>query len=383
MREERANTVKTAFALSVWKRIHVACFRFRFYACRDQYFLKIMTVATYQELFYYTAFPVFAVLRSTGEVIYKNIACEKYLPKLSKKNSLNSFVFAQRFDGVGPVKLAETTLYHTAIAFEDGENSVFLFLSHLQYQDGMSHAARLFQMVGPSLEKFLSSMRANAAFRTRGSVLQGTNGNLYAETVQTLLYENDFGPQKKLPFYQVISCAFEKLNSVFSEYGYRVNAKIDEDFPKYLHVTTSVQDILFIIGRLLYLMMKVSKTKNIELLLSCDMAYSRHTFRLTTETNFANLHEEPDIFMGWLLEFIPECKIEFSVLQKAGLLSKENFASKMDSLGNLSLFYSVPYTSPESYYVRSIGAMDIFLLGMIDNMIESIRDKLTNTDASC
>ena len=345
--------------------------------------MTIMTTATYQELFYYTAFPVFAVSRSTGDVIYKNIACEKYLPKLSKKNSLNAFVFAQNFNGVGPVKLIETTLYHTAIAFEDGENSVFLFLSHLQYQDGMSHAAQLFQMTGPSLESFLTTMRANASLCTRGSVLQGTNESLYARTVQTLLYENNFGLQKKLPFYQVISCAFEKLNSVFSEFGYRVNARIEKDFPKYLHVAVSVQDILFIIGRLLYLLMKVSKTKEIELSLSCDMAYSRHTFRLTAETSLANLHENTDLFEAWLLEFIPECKIEFSILQKSGLLTKENLAVKMDCVGNLCLLYSVPYTSPDSYYVRSFGGMDIFLLGLIDNMIESIREKLTNTDASC
>ena len=155
--------------------------------------MKIMTVATYQELFYYTAFPVFAVLRSTGEVVYKNIACEKYLPKLSKKNSLNSFVFAQKFSGIGPVKLAETMIYHTAIAFEDGENSVFLFLSHLQYQDGMFQAAQIFQMMGPSLESFLASMRANASLRTRGNTLQIANGDLYTETMQTFLYENNFG----------------------------------------------------------------------------------------------------------------------------------------------------------------------------------------------
>ncbi len=342
-----------------------------------------MTTATYQELFYYTAFPVFAVLRSTGEVIYKNIACEKYLPKLSRKNSLNPFVFAQSFKGVGPVKLAETELYHTAIAFEDGENSVFLFMSHLQYQEGMSHAAQLFQMTGPSLESFLTSMSVGASLRTRGSVLQGTNSGLYMETVQTLRYENDFGSQKRVPFYQVIACAFEKMNSEFSEFGYRVNAKIDEDFPKYLHVAATVQDVLFIIGRLLYLQMKVSKTKEIELSLSCDIAYSRHTFRLTTETNFADLFEKPDMLDAFLLEFIPECKIEFSILQKTGLLSKENFATKMDRFGHLSLLYTVPYTSPDSYYVRSIGGMDIFLSRLIDNMIESIREKLTNTDASC
>ena len=84
-----------------------------------------MTSKTYQELFHYTTFPVFAMLRDTGEIIYKNFACQKYLPKLSKRNLLTPFVFAQKFTDTGVVVLAERSPYQTAIALEDEENSVF------------------------------------------------------------------------------------------------------------------------------------------------------------------------------------------------------------------------------------------------------------------
>ena len=55
-----------------------------------------MTIKTYQELFHYTTFPVFVTRRETGEVIYKNFSCEKYLPKLSKRKLLTTYVLIRR-----------------------------------------------------------------------------------------------------------------------------------------------------------------------------------------------------------------------------------------------------------------------------------------------
>ncbi len=341
-----------------------------------------MTIETYQELFYYTAFPVFAIRRSTGEVIYKNLACEKYLPKLSKKNSLNSFVFSQTFNGVGAVKLTEADCYHTAIAFADGENSVLVFPGHLQYEDGMLRASQMFRQFGPALTDFLAAVHIHNSFRTAGSILSGTNRELYTQAPRLMLDERDWEYPAHTLFYPIASDLFAKLNTAFLESGYRVHAQIEEDFPTYLYTDMSIRDILFVLGRVLYLPMKLAKNKSINILLSCDLAYSRYAFYITAETTLSKLSGKSGEAIEWLLDFIPEGKMEFSLLYKAGLLTKDNFFAEVDRFGNLCVIYRVPYISPETYYIRSVDTQDIFLLKSVDTMIESLIARLTDNGAS-
>ena len=87
--------------------------------------------------------------------------------------------------------------------------------------------------------------------------------------------------------------------------------------------------------------------------------------------------------MDWLLSFVPECKMEFSLLFKAGLLTEDNFVAKIDKFGNLTLRYAIPYRSPDTYYIRSVDMPDIFLLNAVDSMIENLFTKLTGNDAFC
>ena len=372
---ERASTVNAAFALSV-------CQVFQFYT--DYHILlRVMTIKTYKELFHYTTFPVFATLRDTGEVIYKNFSCEKYLPKLSKRNLVTPFVFAQKFSGVGAVVLAEPSPYQTAIALEDGKYSVFLFLSHLQAEDGICLAAKQFQEFGPSLTDFLAAVHCGNSFKTRGSVLSETNVSLYTEVGQIQLDENDLEGYIPVPLCSLMTTVFEKLRSVFADFGYCVHAQIEEDFPYYLQTDVDFRDILFVLGRLMYLQMKLSKNKEVNVFFACDLAYSRHIFNMKAETNLVGLNHPSEDLMDWLLSFIPECKMEFSLLFKARLLTKDNFVAKVDKFGNLTLQYSIPYKSIDTYYVRSVDMPDIFLLNAVDNMIENLFVKLTGNTESC
>lgn len=341
-----------------------------------------MTIKTYKELFHYTTFPVFATLRETGEVIYKNFSCEKYLPKLSKRNLLTPFVFAQKFSGVGAVVLAEPSPYQTAIALEDGPHSVFLFLSHLQAEDGVCLAAKQFQQFGPSLTDFLAAVHCGNSFKTRGSVLSETNVSLYTEVGQIRLDEKDIADHMPTPLCSVMKTVFEKLEAAFSNFGYRVHTQIEEDFPQYLQPETDLRDILFVLGRLLYLQMKLSKNKETNVFFTCDLAYCRHVFNITAETSLSGLNGSSEDLMDWLLSFVPECKMEFSLLFKAGLLTEDNFVAKIDKFGNLTLRYGIPYKSPDSYYIRSVDMPDIFLWDAVDNMIENLFEKLTGNSTS-
>lgn len=305
------------------------------------------------------------------------------MPKIFKKNSLNSFIFSQNFNGVGAVKLSETGHFCTAIAFEDGEHSVFLFLNQLQYKNGIYLAAKFFEQFGPSFSDFLSMLYRNYSIKMKGSILPGTNLDLCMETSQLLFDEEDLAIDPHISVYSAMAEAFAKLNTAFSELGYSVNAKIDENFPKYLHADIAVQDILFVLGRLLYLQMKISKYKKVNLSLFCDVAYAQHIFHMTAETDFLENLDRPSELKKWLLDFIPECRLEFIFLNKTGLLTEENFDAKVDRFGNLSLTYTVPYRSPESYYVRSVDKADATFLHVIDNMLESLYAKLKDIDASC
>ena len=342
-----------------------------------------MTIKTYQELFHYTTFPVFALLRDTGKIIYKNFACEKYLPGLSKRNLLKPFVYAQNFTGTGVVVLSEPSPYQTAIALEDEEHSVFLFFSHFQHEDGVNRASQLFSRFGPHLTDFLAAVHVGNSLKTTGSVLSKTNVAMYTKMAQIQLDEKDMGLQSRASFYPAMSAVFEKLNSAFSEFGYCVRAKIEKDFPQFLHTEDDVKDILFVLGRLLYLQMKVSENKEANIRLACDVAYSRHVFYMTAQTNLLGLSNPSEDLKGWLLAFIPECKMEFSLLYEAGLLTDDNFFANIDRYGNLTLRYAVPYISPESYYIRSVDMPDIFLLQAVESMIESLISKLTDNGASC
>ena len=338
-----------------------------------------MTIKTYQELFHYMTFPVFAIRRETGEVIYKNFSCEKYLPKLSKRKLLSPFVFAQNFTGVGAVVLAEPGPYQTAIALEDGSYSVLLFLSHWQNEDGVCLAAKQFQQFGPSLTDFLATLYCSNSFKARGSVLSETNVSLYTEVGQIRLDEKDIADHMPVALCSVMKTVFGKLENAFSDFGYRVHTQIEADFPQYLQTEVDLRDVLFVLGRLLYLQMKLSKNRAVQVFLDTDVADSCHIFCITSPTNLSGLNDPSVDLVDWLLSFIPECKTEFVLLYKAGLLTKENFVAEVDRFGNLSVQYRMPYKSP-AYYIYSVDNPDIFLLQAIDGMLENLLEKLTGED---
>ena len=120
--------------------------------------------------------------------------------------------------------------------------------------------------------------------------------------------------------------------------------------------------------------MKLSKTKAINMYLFCDPVFSHYTVQFSAATNLSELPPDKE----WFLTAVPECAMEFSLLYKAGLLREETFDWKMDSFGNLTLFYYIPYISPETYYIRSMNTMDVLLWQSVDNMIESLCAKLAD-----
>ena len=342
-----------------------------------------MTVETYKEFFDYTAFPVLATLRGTNKIVYKNYAFAQHFPGFTRQNLSKIFFCSKDSREIGPVRLGGFGAYHTALALEDGNHTVFLFLSHLQYDTGMYYANRIVQTCGDSLTDFLSSVQSRKNVRTPTSRGFASGRSLYTETFDLLLDERDMNIPIKTSLYQAADCIFRKISSSFSDFGYRVSAEIEEDLPQYLQTLVPLQEILFCLGKLLYLQMKLSKTKDVRVFLSCDPAFSRYVFHITTETALSELPCGFEESEEWLKSNVPECSMEFSFLYRSGILDGSNFTGKLDSFGYLTLLYSTPYLSPETYYVRSADPDDVLLLRLIDGMLESLRAGLTDSGASC
>lgn len=342
-----------------------------------------MIVETYQELFCYAPFPVFAIVRGTDKIIYKNLVCERYFPKLSRKNLSKLFFASKEFQGLGPVKLAGFDIYHTALALEDENHVVFLFLGYLQHEMGLYYANQLMLSFGTSLTAFLVSMKSRKSARLSTSDFPDLGMDFDTEVSRLLAEEQNAIVPTKVSLYQVAEGICQKMNSAFSDLGYHIHMQIDNDFPRYLQTTVPSQEILFVLGRLIYLQMKLSKTKDVDIFLSCDLAFSRHIFQIKTETDLSELPADSRENEEWLWKFVPECAMEFSLLYHSGLLNMANFKVKLDHFGNLVLLYGLPYISPETYYVRSNDQEDPLLLRSVDFMVDSIRAKLTGSGASC
>ena len=343
-----------------------------------------MTVNTYKEIFHYMMFPVCAVLRGTGEIVYKNLVCDEHFPKLTnKKGSVHSFIISQKFNGSGAVKLIGSDAYHTAVALNDGEYSVFLFFKRFQYDDGIVYAAQVFQQFGPFLTDFLAALRESAFLRIAGSIAPGIQAELYKNITEQVIDDEMIDIQKPANFCLTMSKTFEKLNSAVSKSGYTINARMEEDFPQYLRVNQSIHDVIFILGRLIFLQAKLSKTKNIDVTLTTEVARAQHVFHITTQTNLSEIFDNPEENLEWILKFIPECKMEISLLQKIGFLTKENFTVHIDRFGYVTLLYGVSYTSPETFYVCSNTVPDICLLYFINDVVDGILEDITNNGASC
>lgn len=342
-----------------------------------------MTVETYQELFCYTAFPVFVIARDTNNIVYKNLACEQYFPKLCKKHLTKLYFDSRDSRKIGPVSFSGFDIYHRAVALEDEDNLVFLFLNYFQYEHGTYYAYQLFQDFGASLTDFLAAMQRSKCAAASDPKLSDLRLSLATEALTMPWDENNSLLSIKASLHQVAECICKKLNSAFSDLGYRIYVHVSEDFPRYLETSAPLQEIFFILGRLLYLQMKLSKTKDVELFLSCNLAASRHVFQITTSTDLTRLPNTSNGDERWLWEFVPECAIEYLFLRDADFLNRHNFNGKLDSFGNLTLWYSVPYFSPDALYVRSVDRENPFLLRAIDYMLESVRAKLTGSGAFC
>ena len=96
----------------------------------------------------------------------------------------------------------------------------------------------------------------------------------------------------------------------------------------------SINDFLFLLGKLVYLMMKFSSTCQVDAILFSEIAYSRHRLRLETPTNLKNLPQTEGDRVLLLEKLMPECAAEIDLLNQIGFMKNADFMIDIDALYN-------------------------------------------------
>ena len=331
-----------------------------------------MNSETYQELFHYVSFPVFATSKN-GRMLYKNLACSKYLPEIYGSTGVKSKIYPEFPQKSKPVRLWGGSAYSVALAMMDGENVVFLGFSRFQCADGIYMAEKILETCGDNLFDVLVGLRQMIGSRKYTMLSPNFDDEEVVSFAQTEL--GWWKPQKSsLP--SVFRPVFERLNESFKMLGYSFSSEIESDFPEYLPVPIPINDLLFLLGKLVYLTMKFSCTCQIKAVLFSEIAYSRHRLRVETQTNLKNLPQTEGNLILMMNALIPECAVEINLLNQIGFMKNSDFSIHLDALGTLSVTYNFPYQEPDWGCVQSVEDFSLPMLDYIENMINSIMIKM-------
>lgn len=338
-----------------------------------------MNTETYQEIFHCVTFPVFAISEN-GFLIYKNLACAKYLPQIYKSRKITNKILPEIPKESAPVRFFGSLAYSVGLALRDGENIVFLCFTRLQYTDGILVANQLLQVFGKDLLGFLSEFKKPMSPSAHNSF----DFRFSDEALLTLADEEfGFGKYRTTSLTEALSPVLERLNEFFNPLGYYFSAKIENTVPTYLPLRISISELFFLLGKLIYFVMKVSETHRIEIVLFSELAYSRQVLRLMTKTNLKELPQTDGNNVLLLEKLMPECAVELELLNRTGLMENSDFSVYIDRVGAMSVTYRFSYLEPVLQSFQSVDDGGLPISENIENMIQSIWSKLKDTDASC
>lgn len=324
-------------------------------------------------------FPVFAVSEN-GVLIYKNLACAKYLPQIYKSRTVKTKI-SPKFPKVSePVHILGGSAYSVALALRDGENVVFLCLERFQYEDGVLIAQRLLQLFGKDLLGFLSRFRKQMSAEKYHSFCSDFSDEEFLALVND---EFRCWKSQETSLVSVLSPVFERLDEFFAPLGYDISAKIEDTAAEYLPLRISISDLFFLLGKLIYFIMKFSDTHQVEIALFPEFAYSRQDLRLMTKTKLKELPQTEGNNVLLLAKLMPECAAELELLNQTGLLKNDDLSIYLDSIGAMSVTYKFPYPEPVFTSFQSVGSGDSIIWENVEIMIQSLWSKLRDTDAFC
>ncbi len=335
-----------------------------------------MDLTLYQELFEYSACPIFA-FSDSGRIIYRNPSAKKYLPMLRKNASLTPHLYPS----VLPKKssllhIVGDTPYHTVIALRDGNVFVAFGLVRLQLSDGYAFGSWLlrgFSDGSQSLARLLQAEKERLACHHPSPV-----SRVYTDIFETLNYAKEWRGMCDDSFDETVRILFEKLRAAFTAFGYRIEAVVDDSFLHHRAVRMRSNDFLFIFGIFLYMQMRLSANGDISVLLKSEN--DKHILRFSVRTEKICLQTE-DIFL-FLKSCLPECAWELHLLQQLGFLEAQALRFFYDHYGVFTVEYDIPCTEEATPVLQSISISSYLSAADTDCFLDAVRRWLTDNGAS-
>lgn len=340
-----------------------------------------MKTEIYQELFHHALFPVF-VTDTIGIVSYKNPAAAKYLPMIRKSASVLRHLQGARLPGKSAtVKITGKTAYHTALALCDDDGYLFLCLSRFQYKDGEETSSKMIEIFGKTPLDFIGASKR--AFIRDTDIEKRAQNRIATDMLQVLCIGNEYAEAQTDSMADIANEVFPKLNRSFSALGYRIHAEIAEPFSPHRYVRINIYDFLFLFGRLLYLQMRLSENKMIDIrLISDDHAY-RHHIRFLTQTALSDKILDENDWREFIRAYAPECEQEFLLLKKASLLPDITKLS-VNKNGAFVIDLAIDYAEKTSeLHVRSTDLPRLRLAPSIEMLLSHIEERLKDIFSSC
>ena len=338
-----------------------------------------MNIETYREIFHCVSFPVFALSKDC-KLVYKNLACAKYFPQIYNSRSVKNKIYPSDLKESQCVRVFGGSSYSIALALKDDNRMVFIGLSRFQQADGFKVVNEFLKTFGTDLLEFLSGFRKQACSEEHLSFATQFPDENFPDINCN---GRSFWNCQSISLVDALDTIFKKLNEFFEPLDYNLIARIEKTSPSYLLVRISPNDLLFLIGKLLYLIMKYSETRQVEMVLFPEFAYSHLVLCLMTKTKLRELPQTQGNNILLLEKLMPECAAEIELLDRVGLMKNTDFSVYIDSFGMMSITYKFPYSEPGFAVVQSGDDVGFLYADHIDIMANGIWARLKDKDASC
>ncbi len=333
-----------------------------------------MNILSFEELFDATAFPIFAT-DTSGEILYKNPATQRYIPILRKGASIKRYLADKALpDGELTVRFIGNTAYRHALSVRDRDGILFLAFPRLQYGDREKVAQSILDLLGDALPPFLDSCRE---FLGKPNSPSRAFSRLYAELPRLYPPDNDYvGKQSVCPniFTETMLSHIERLAATL---GFRVRTSVAPDFNPCHAIHINHLDLTFLFCQLLYCALRMSVGGTLDILLASNDEYRTYTLRFKISA-----HTIPSDTPSYLIlcHAVPECAADILLMEKAGVLSKM-VAIRHDGKQSLIMDFSVPYQTA-TVSVNSLDRQQAHAM-FLDTLLGQIAAMLRETLSSC
>ncbi len=290
----------------------------------------------HHEIFDTVSFPVFAADENEC-ILYKNSSALRHIGTMRKGAHITRYLLTDTIPPSGSIAHIKTeTPYPNALVLSDEKESLFLCFSRLQYPDYEKAAEQILSIFGCTRSAFCEVFAQHTANIQKEKAFPH---RLSADCLRMQPSETDVG-RKNYPLGSLVSELFSKTESAFGAFGYRIQTEISPSFAQKHPVNINPCDWIFLFGRILHGIMKLSEDGKIQISLSSDSIRSAHILQFYTRTRYTSCEERPALAL--LTEAAPETSLEWFLISQMDK-NTQSISARFAALGGLYLEYEIPY----------------------------------------